>query len=156
MIAKWSINPLSTVLTIYQHINHLSICPFKQHTARWSIISWVVPLPRMPVTTRILIFLGSGIPINLHLPLLLGELTAARAAASRKVGKCHCYSGRGGQPKIISISSISPISLHSFLNCVPHFETFVSPNPKHTWLGIPPHLTSSSPDLDHSWDEKNK
>ena len=30
------------------------------------------PVPRMPVTTRITIFLGSGIPINLHLPLLLG------------------------------------------------------------------------------------
>ncbi len=35
-------------------------------------IGWVVPLPRMPVTTRNMTFLGSGIPINLHLPLLLG------------------------------------------------------------------------------------
>ena len=38
------------------------------------IIHWVVPLPRMPVTTRIITFLvgNPGIPINLHLPLLLG------------------------------------------------------------------------------------
>ena len=33
---------------------------------------WVVPPPRMPVTTRITTFLGLGIPINLHLPQLLG------------------------------------------------------------------------------------
>ena len=33
----------------------------------------IIPLPRMPVITMIIIFLGSGIPINnLHLPLLLG------------------------------------------------------------------------------------
>ncbi len=36
-------------------------------------IIWVVPLPRMPVTTRIMRVLESGIPINLHLPLLLGR-----------------------------------------------------------------------------------
>ena len=34
---------------------------------------WVVPLPRLLVTTRIISCLGSGIPINLHLPLLLGR-----------------------------------------------------------------------------------
>ena len=33
---------------------------------------WVWRPPRMPVTTRIISFLGSGIQINLHLPLLLG------------------------------------------------------------------------------------
>ena len=33
--------------------------------------SWVVPLPRMPVTTRMIIFY-QGIPINLHVSLLLG------------------------------------------------------------------------------------
>ena len=35
-------------------------------------MSWVWPPPRMPVTTGIIIYLGSGIPINLHLALLLG------------------------------------------------------------------------------------
>ena len=35
-------------------------------------IYWVWPPPRIPVTTRIVTFLGSGTPINLHLPLLLG------------------------------------------------------------------------------------
>ena len=35
-------------------------------------VPWVGPLPRMPVTTRNITFLV-GIPINLHLPLLLGK-----------------------------------------------------------------------------------
>ena len=38
--SKWSINPFSTILSFYQsvHLNNTDI-------ARWSIISWVVPLP---------------------------------------------------------------------------------------------------------------
>ena len=38
---------------------------------------WVIPLPRMPVTTRTITCLVrySDIPINLHLPLLLGRGT---------------------------------------------------------------------------------
>ena len=41
-----------------------------------SLDTWIYfglsPPPRMPVTTRIITFLGSGIPINLHFPQLLG------------------------------------------------------------------------------------
>ena len=36
---------------------------------------WVVPLPRMPVTTRIITFLVGNPNLNLHLPLLLGRGT---------------------------------------------------------------------------------
>ena len=35
-------------------------------------IPWVVPLPRIPVTTRIILFLVGDLNLNLHLPLLLG------------------------------------------------------------------------------------
>ena len=49
----------------------------------WSIPSWASnisfgcgPPHRIPVTTRIITFLGSGIPINLHLPLLLWGATS--------------------------------------------------------------------------------
>ncbi len=36
------------------------------------VIFWVVPLPRIPVTTRIIVFLVGDPNLNLHLPLLLG------------------------------------------------------------------------------------
>ena len=61
-------------------------------------MAWVVPPPRMPVTSRIITFLGSGIPnLNLHLPRL--------------------HPGRGGQPisnprygdpKIFDSSGVEP------------------------------------------------
>ena len=43
-------------------------------------IPWVVPLPRMPVTTRIITFLVGNPNLNLHLPLLLGRGTTQNIA----------------------------------------------------------------------------
>ena len=40
-----------------------------------TVITWVVPLPRMPVTTRIVSCLVGNPNLNLHLPLLLGRGT---------------------------------------------------------------------------------
>ena len=40
--------------------------------SRQMIIPWVVPPPRMPVTTRIIPYLVGNPNLNLHLPLWLG------------------------------------------------------------------------------------
>ena len=58
---------------VFEGLSFSKIQPLKSlKSSEVKEISWVWPPPRMPVTTRILTFLGSGIPINLHWPQLRG------------------------------------------------------------------------------------
>ena len=51
------------------------------------VIPWVVPPPRMPVTTRIITFLVGDPELNLHLPQLLGGGTTQVIPVSFRQGK---------------------------------------------------------------------
>ena len=54
----------------HAHKTHSGLHPGSRREKKNNTIHWIYPEPRMPVTTRIIIFLGSGITIYLHLPLV--------------------------------------------------------------------------------------
>ena len=68
---------------------------YRMRILKERVICWVVPLPRLLVTTRIISCLGSGIPINLHLPLLLGRGTTQLICLKDCIPRESCTHQRG-------------------------------------------------------------
>ena len=70
---------------------------------------WVVPLPRIPVTTRIIPCLVGNPELNLHLPLLLGGGTTQDTLPTAKIG---CQIGQPLEPQMfLSNDGLTVISL---------------------------------------------